>query len=84
MYLAAVATILFFLAACFQCGAPRADPFCFNFGRANEPAKKKVEEKKAETVVLQPIIINEGSVADVPESPKKKSKKNKKNVNESV
>lgn len=58
VYLAAGATVLFFLAASFHCGSPRSDPFCFNFGRKHEPATKS-KEKKPSTIVLQPIIVND-------------------------
>ena len=45
VYLAAAATVLFLLAACFHCVSPRFDPFCVNFGRRPQPAITKADHR---------------------------------------
>jgi hypothetical protein len=73
VYLSSAATILFFIAACLNCGAPRADPFCYNFGKEHKPATK-TPETSGQTIVLQPVIIH-SPAPDTNGSNKKKKKK---------
>lgn len=73
VYLSATAVVLFFVASCLLCCSPRADPFCFNFGREHQHATKTVEQPANETVVLQPIVIVTEDNSD--SKPKKKNNK---------
>jgi hypothetical protein len=61
IYFSVVATIVYFVACCILCCAPSADPFCYNFGQSEEP-KKRPPRQTQPTVIVQPIIIQEGSV----------------------
>lgn len=74
VYLSVAATVLFFIASCLNCCAPRADPFCYNFGQEHKPATKKVE-KSGQTVVLQPVIIQSPEAESTPTKKKKKKVK---------
>jgi hypothetical protein len=72
VYLAAGATVLFFLAACFHCLSPRPDPFCNNFGRpTSEPGTIQNVQNSggpAPVVTQKPQMIhtneNGGSVCE--------------------
>jgi hypothetical protein len=61
VYWSAIATILYFVACCILCCAPSADPFCWNFGVREEPKQKRPPGQTQPTVIVQPIIIQEGS-----------------------
>ena len=87
VYLSSAAVVMFFIAACLCCCAPRADPFCFNFGLEHKPATKKVQTNPGQTVVLQPVIIQSPGAArnesDWEVQPKKKKKSKKGNAKRS-
>jgi hypothetical protein len=77
VYLSSAAVVMFFIAACLNCCAPRADPFCFNFGSEHKPATNTVENP-TQTVVLQPVIIQSPATETDAGDSKKKKKKSKK------